>query len=230
MKQVVGIGLPIIATVLILTLSGKTQKLGVTFSDSVFINQQVNYQIGIFIFAILITGITVFISPDSKSLLALGKLNANTAGIKWLGIKEGSNWLKEGLALSLVITITTGAFLYFTMKNQIGSISPAFKVIGWIVLLAAFNAISEELIYRFAVIGNLKSLFTTQNIAIISAVIFGIAHIFGTPSGLIGLLLAGILGFVLSISVYETHGLFWAWFIHFLQDILIIGTLYLRQS
>ena len=50
------------------------------------------------------------------------------------------------------------------------------------------------------------------------------------PSGVIGILLAGLLGYVLSKSIYETNGIFWAWFIHFLQDVIIIGSLYLIKS
>jgi hypothetical protein len=56
---------------------------------------------------------------------------------------------------------------------------------------------------------------------------FGIPHFAGMPNGIIGVTLAGILGFVLAKSMHETRGFFWAWTIHFLQDILIIGTLFL---
>jgi hypothetical protein len=60
---------------------------------------------------------------------------------------------------------------------------------------------------------------------LLSAVLFGLAHIAGMPSGIGGMILAGILGWLLAKSVLETHGLFWAWFIHFLQDVVIIGGL-----
>jgi ABC-type Fe3+-siderophore transport system permease subunit len=50
------------------------------------------------------------------------------------------------------------------------------------------------------------------------------------PSGIIGISLAGILGFVLAKSIFETQGFFWAWLIHFLQDVVIIGSLYLMNK
>jgi hypothetical protein len=50
------------------------------------------------------------------------------------------------------------------------------------------------------------------------------------PSGVIGVIMAGILGYVLAKSMYETNGFFWAWLIHFIQDILIIGTMYLIST
>jgi uncharacterized protein len=33
--------------------------------------------------------------------------------------------------------------------------------------------------------------------------------------------LAGFLGWLLAKSIVETRGIFWAWFIHFLQDVII---------
>jgi membrane protease YdiL (CAAX protease family) len=71
---------------------------------------------------------------------------------------------------------------------------------------------------------------TPQKIFLISAVIFGLAHIKGMPNGFIGVILAGLLGYILSKSVHETNGIFWAWFIHFLQDVIIIGSLFLIES
>jgi hypothetical protein len=37
----------------------------------------------------------------------------------------------------------------------------------------------------------------------------------------LGVLLAAFIGWFLSKSMIETQGFFWAWFIHFLQDVVI---------
>lgn len=37
----------------------------------------------------------------------------------------------------------------------------------------------------------------------------------------VGVLLAGFLAYELGKSMLETKGFFWAWFIHFLRDVLI---------
>jgi membrane protease YdiL (CAAX protease family) len=61
-------------------------------------------------------------------------------------------------------------------------------------------------------------------IYVISGLLFGLPHFFfGTPSGLFGVFMSGILGGLLAKSVLETRGLGWAIFIHFLQDIVIFG-------
>ena len=40
-------------------------------------------------------------------------------------------------------------------------------------------------------------------------------------AGIVGALMAGLLGWLLAKSVLETSGIFWAWLIHFLQDVVI---------
>ena len=49
------------------------------------------------------------------------------------------------------------------------------------------------------------------------------AHYFGTPSGIFGVVMSGLMGWLLAKSVIETRGLAWALLIHFLQDVVIFG-------
>ena len=86
------------------------------------------------------------------------------------------------------------------------------------------------MIFRLGIVSPLSGQLEPTTIFIISAVLFGIPHFAGMPNGIIGVTLAGILGFVLAKSMYETNGFFWAWVIHFLQDVLIIGTMFLMNE
>lgn len=49
-------------------------------------------------------------------------------------------------------------------------------------------------------------------------------------NGVIGILMAGVLGWLMMKSVMETQGIFWAWSIHFLQDVVIFSALILLNS
>jgi membrane protease YdiL (CAAX protease family) len=100
----------------------------------------------------------------------------------------------------------------------------------WIILFSLTNSFGEEMIFRLGIVSPLKGLIAPMTIFFISAVLFGIPHFAGMPNGIIGASLAGILGFVLAKSMYETNGFFWAWLIHFLQDLVIIGSLYLMHK
>lgn len=75
-----------------------------------------------------------------------------------------------------------------------------------------------------------KIRFLPATIFLVSAAIFGVAHYRGVPFGVPGVFLAGVLGFVLAKSVYETGGFFWAWTIHFVQDVIIITTLFMMHK
>jgi membrane protease YdiL (CAAX protease family) len=71
----------------------------------------------------------------------------------------------------------------------------------------------------------LKDIIKDKTIPLISAGIFGVAHYWGNPGGLLGILAAVFLGWVLSKSILETKGIFWAWLIHFQQDVIIFSVI-----
>jgi len=162
--------------------------------------------------------------------MSLGNISAVGEELKIFGIKKGDNWLKTGVSLSIFISLGTGIFMYFQLKGQNIDYSLLKTGIMWIILFSLTNSFSEEIIFRVGVNAPLANLLFPNRIFIISAVIFGVAHFQGMPSGIIGVILAGLLGYVLSKSIHETNGIFWAWFIHFLQDVIIIGSIYLIKS
>jgi membrane protease YdiL (CAAX protease family) len=231
MKIVNPILLAAVFTLGILLISGLTDKVGITISNNSFINFQINYQL-------LLLGITVIsmisaylLNPESfKSILSIGNISAVGEELKLFGIKKGDSWLKTGISLSIFISLATGAFMYFQLKGQIIDYNILKTGFLWIILFALTNSFAEEMIYRVGINGPLNGLLSPSKIFLISAVIFGLAHFQGMPNGIIGVVLAGLLGYVLSKSVHETNGIFWAWFIHFLQDVIIIGSLFLIKS
>ena len=89
---------------------------------------------------------------------------------------------------------------------------------------------SRRMIYRVGINGPLAGLLAHDRIFLISAVIFGLARYQDMPNGITRVILAGLLGYILRKSVHETSGIFWAWFIHFMQDVIIIGSIYLIKS
>jgi membrane protease YdiL (CAAX protease family) len=161
---------------------------------------------------------------------SIGNINALTEKVTLFGINEGDKWLSTGLSLLATISIATGVFLYFQLKPyQVDwqTLKPAFF---WIILFSLTNSFAEEMVFRTGIIAPLSGLMDVKTMFLISAILFGIPHFFGMPSGIIGVLMAGLLGFVLAKSMYETNGIFWAWLIHFIQDILIIGTMFLMSN
>jgi hypothetical protein len=99
-----------------------------------------------------------------------------------------------------------------------------------LILLFSFtNSLTEELIFRFGVVGGLFNHYPKVTIMIISAVLFGLPHFLGWPSGFVGVLMAGVLGYILCKGTIETKGLAIAWTIHFVQDIIIFTALFMMN-
>ncbi|WP_096201607.1 CPBP family intramembrane glutamic endopeptidase [Bacillus sp. FJAT-45350] len=96
-----------------------------------------------------------------------------------------------------------------------------------IILLALANSFCEGVIYRSAILGTLKEVLPKNYVVLIAAVFFGIAHYYGAPSGIVGVFMSGLLGWYLCRSMYETKGFAAAWFIHFMQDVVIFSTIFL---
>ncbi len=153
----------------------------------------------------------------------LGDVAAPAEKVSWLGIRSSESWRKVGTSFAIIITLATGAFMYFGVyQNTPIQWMPALP---WVLLFSISNSFSEEMLTRFSLAAGLDGLLSGRTISLWSAAIFGGVHYFGTPGGVPGVLMAGFLGWLLAKSVLETKGFGWAWFIHFLQDVVIIFAL-----
>ncbi|MFB2121469.1 CPBP family intramembrane glutamic endopeptidase [Parapedobacter sp. 2B3] len=206
-------------------------KLGFVISDNNYLTKQFNYQILLLpIIAISILTTYLLNKQNFKTYFSFGHISAVGQELKLFGIKQGDTWTKTGLSLCVVISLITAIFLYFQLKQTNPNWASLQSGIFWIVLFSLTNSFGEEMIFRLSIVSPLSGQLAPTTIFFISAVLFGIPHFAGMPNGIIGVTMAGILGFVLAKSMYETNGFFWAWTIHFLQDFLIIGALYLMNE
>ena len=138
--------------------------------------------------------------------------------------REKNNWNTLGPVLAVGFTLGTMMYMSFAVSSAHGVINGQFwKLLPLVLLFAATNAWSEEVISRFVIVAGLYGKLRPSVICWISAVIFGGPHFFGTPNGIFGVMMAGLMGWVLAKSMLETKALGWALFIHFLQDVVIFG-------
>ena len=230
-KTIFPIVLTLIFTGGLLLAGSYSKKLGLTITGNNYLNGQFNYQILLLIITAL-SLLTNFLINKTHFLnyFSFGQISAVGKELRLFGIKQGDSWIKTGLSLCLVISAVTATFMYFQLKQTNLYWSNLQNGIFWIILFSLTNSFGEEMIYRLGIVSPLKGLFAPTTIFFISAVLFGLPHFAGMPNGIIGATMAGVLGFVLAKSMFETNGFFWAWTIHFLQDVIIIGTLYLTNS
>ena len=212
------------ATIVILNLGRFAERAPFSVSGLEYINTQSKYQL-------LLLGVSMFVlfaiylvnEAHFFAFLAPGDIAAPAKGVAWLGIEEGESWLGLGASLSFFITLATSTFVYLQFRKSGGDIKWLVPYLPWVLLFSLTNSFSEEVVYRLGIIVPLFGIIDTPYILLISAVAFGAPHLRGMPNGIVGALMAGLLGWLLAKSVIETNGIFWAWFIHFLQDIVIFS-------
>jgi hypothetical protein len=148
-------------------------------------------------------------------------------------MKQPASWRVLGRELSLYISLGTLVFLLIAAFPSLsvqfqqgmlgGMLSQMLVLIPFVLLMAAMNAFSEELTYKASFLSVLENPVGKRQALLLMAAFFGLGHYYGVPYGIIGVLMAGFLGWLLGKSMLETRGFAWAWFIHFLQDVLIFS-------
>lgn len=216
---VIGMGVLVGLTLLIVRADVPFMLLRVSANDQ--INRLVTYQGATLTFTILVVALTARLIPENFGrYLRVGRLAAPASPVRALGISGTETWKTLGLTFSVIISLVTAAIVLLPAAAGAGLTLPPYLV-GLAVLLAASNAFVEEYLTRFQVVASLAGRVAPGRIAIISALLFGIPHYLGTPGQLMGVLAASFLGWFLAKSVMETKGMGWAWFVHFLQDVII---------
>lgn len=153
--------------------------------------------------------------------LVKGNTDVLIAPVNWMGIKEGERWNKTGWVLAIAISLGTLTFLVAAGRPPLDIAIKALPFLPVILLAAATNAFYEEVSYKASFLSVLEEPVGRVHSLWLMAAYFGLAHYYGVPYGIIGVLMAGFLGWLLGKSMLETRGLWWAWFIHFLQDVMI---------
>lgn len=227
--------LPIILTVIYavgLLFAGQwSEKLGFEISNNKYISRLFNYQAIALLIAFTSIMTTYLMNKQSfANYFSFGQISAVGQELKIFGIKQNDTWVKTGLSLCFVISLVTATFLYLQLKQTNPNWTSLQSGVFWIILFSLTNSFVEEIIFRLGIVAPLSGQLAPTTIFIISAILFGIPHFAGMPNGVLGVSIAGVLGFILAKSMYETNGFFWAWTIHFLQDVLIFGALFLLNE
>ena len=214
-----------IATILLVKSNSVTNEITLQFHPNDFVNSMFKYQLVALLLGVLVTITIAFINPESKVFLKIGQLSNIAKKETWLGINGKSSWKINGLQLLLFVSIATGSFMFLAVKYT-GSIANfQWSFIPLIVLFSFTNSLTEELIFRFGIVGGLFNHYPKLTVLLASAVLFGLPHYFGWPSGFMGIIMASVLGYILAKATIETKGLSIAWVIHFVQDLIIFTAL-----
>ena len=76
------------------------------------------------------------------------------------------------------------------------SLVQALPLLPVVLVLALMNSFSEEMDYRASPLAVLQAVLSKRQALLITTAYFGIGHYYGVPYGIIGVLMAGILGWL----------------------------------
>ena len=222
MAEAVSIIIVVLASIAIFRLNGLVSKINIRVSNNSYLNNHTKYQAALLSLSFVVLLLTYLQEPQNFTLLfSVGDISSPVEPVRWFGIGENRTWVFAGLYLSVIITFGTLSFVYMQFRRLKINAKEIFPYAIWIIAFSLTNSFSEEAIFRLGVISPLYNELGASKLILLSAVIFGLVHFGGMPHGLIGMLMAGFLGWFLAKSVVETQGIFWAWLIHFIQDVVI---------
>lgn len=158
-----------------------------------------------------------------RFFLARGNLDAPALPERILGLRRSESWRRLGPNLALFIGLGTLAFLALAGRPAPEALWQVVPMLPAVMLLAAANAWAEEVSYRASLLATLEGPIGRTHALWLTSAFFGIGHFYGVPYGIVGVLMAAFLGYVEGKCMVETRGLFWPWFIHFVQDVLIFS-------
>ena len=132
-------------------------------------------------------------------------------------------WSRLGWILAACISGGTMAFLLLGSIHEGNAAARLLPLLPAVLIFAAMNAFSEEMSYRAAPLSVLEEPLGKNQSLLLTSLFFGLGHFYGIPYGVMGVIMASLLGWFLGKSMLETRGFGWAWFIHFLQDVMIFA-------
>jgi membrane protease YdiL (CAAX protease family) len=151
--------------------------------------------------------------------LAVGDVRATAEPSRRWVPRTPEPWTRFGRNYAI---ISVGLLLLFLIPAFAPSLADiTLGIVIFAAVCAAMNAFAEEFLYRAALIPQVLPLFGKSSTLVLLPVWFGLAHWFGVPSGLTGVILAAIGGWFFAKSMIETRGMAWAWFLHFLADFTV---------
>jgi len=171
---------------------------------------------------VVIAALWIVKRSRSGFFLVKGQLDAPIERVRWLGIRQGESWRTFGWIFALVAALGVAVPILLTIRPSSDIFLRVAPLLPAILVFAAINAFNEEMYFRATLLSTLPQVIGKNHALLINVAFFGLAHyLYGSPSGVVGLMMTGFLAWLLGKSMLETKGFFWAWFIHFLPDVVI---------
>ncbi len=187
--------------------------------------RRARYQAQALVLALAVWGIARLMPGQGRPVTLLGELSAPVRGLGWMGVGDGETWGTLLLTTGAIIVLVTGVTLWLQVGRGSGLVGRVLLgALPAAALLSLANATTEELIFRVALLqGVPDTVLGAGGLALVSGILFGLPHYGGRPGGAVGVVLAGFLGWLACTATLQTGGIGWAWVLHVVLDVVILG-------
>jgi hypothetical protein len=172
---------------------------------------------------LLVLVMWVLLRRFDRFFLVKGRLDAPAEPIPWI-LDKPPSWRTLGPAIAGAMCLGLLVFVFVLgTPPSLRSLPGLLPLLPFVLLFAASNAFGEEMLYRAPWLAALEGPVGPVHALLMTAAYFGIAHFYGVPYGVLGVVMAFIPGWLMGKAMLETRGFFWAWFIHFWMDVVIFS-------
>jgi membrane protease YdiL (CAAX protease family) len=192
--------------------------------SSPFFMEMLSVQIPRFTIGVIMVLILLALTRDPKRFFfVFGQPDAVAQPIRWI-IDNPTPWKKIGPIMCgcLLLGMVMITWLIGT-HPALSEFVRVLPLMPFILLFAASNAFGEELSYRATLLSGLEHPLGPRQALALSALYFGLAHFYGVPYGVIGVLLSTFMGWLLGKAMLENRGFFWPWLIHVCLDVVVFS-------
>lgn len=198
-----------------------------------FNSEGVSFAVGYLALYVLDTGVALAVIAAlwflkrrrSEFFLVAGDLDAPIERVRWLGIRGGEPWRPFAFIFAFAAGLSVLIPTVLVLRPSPETLLRALPLLPAVLLFPAINAFTEEVYFRASFLATLHETIGRAHTLLITMVFFGLAHyLYGSPSGILGAAMTGFLAYLLGKSMLETRGMLWAWFIHFVPDVVIFAS------
>lgn len=132
------------------------------------------------------------------------------------------NWSLLG---PIIIVLVMALFFIDVPAAAWNGVGPTLVWLPIMLVGAVVNTVSEELLYRHAMIASLRSIVGVVAAVVMSSVLFGMGHLTGNPGGVTGIAYSAGYGAVCAWAMLRTSGMAWNVPIHIFGDLTIVFSL-----
>lgn len=194
--------------------------LQAVFGGTAFDERMQAEQTAKLVLTLLMIGVLLVLGYRRREFfLTRGDLRAPMRPVRLLGFPHPDPWWRFGAQWGVYVAAGLAVVLFLSSRPTGGQLASVLPMLPSILFYAAINAFHEEMTYRAPMLATLEPVLGGTQAVWMAAVLFGTAHYYGM--GLVGAVLSVFMGWLLGKAMVETRGLFWAWWIHFLSDVVI---------